>query len=387
MRIGIVAFSGIYPINIGGPASVAYFIAKYLGELDDDVTLFIRTKTWKQAESLKGIEEFKHLENVKITPIVMDYNLQSLMNIPYLTYKICVTAKKFNFEKFDVVHYNSPPVDVALPFPILAKLKESKQTMAVHGGIFYEIRNHMGRSILKIERNWFDKLIVLNDFSRNLARKAGFSEDKLVTIPNGADLEAINQVEPLNLAGEPKILYVGRLAEIKGVDILLRAFVEVAKEFPRAILYIIGDGPLRASLEMYCRQLGLCERVKFKGFISTTTVYRYYKSTDVLVLPSYLENFSIVLLEAMASKVPIIVSDATGNVEIVKDAENGLVFPRGNWKELSEKIVTLLSDDDLRRKVIAKGYELVENEYNWKTIALKYHETFQSLLNEESVRG
>ncbi|MEM2293943.1 MAG: glycosyltransferase family 4 protein [Candidatus Aenigmatarchaeota archaeon] len=383
MKIAIIAFTGVYPIHIGGPGSVAYFVSKWLGEFGHDITLFVRVKTQEEHKRIEEIDEFKRLRNVHVVPAILGDSFRIYANLPYLGYKILAITKRFSCERFEVVHYNSPPSVTTFLFPLIAKLKQSKQTLAIHGGIFYEYKIPISKLIVKMGRNWFKKVIVLNDFSRDLTKKAlGFKEEKIVVIPNGVELEAIDKVKPLNLLGEPKILYVGRLVKIKGVDVLLQSFSVFIRKFPQAILYIVGDGPLRSSLEKLAEKLGIREKVVFKGFIPPPFVWRYYKSVDVVVLPSYMENFSITLLEAMASKVPIIASDAPGNVSILKDGENGLLFPRGNWEELNTRMINIISDNNLRRRIIANGYQLVRDRYDWKKIAVKYHETFQSLLTK-----
>ncbi len=381
MKVGIVAFSGVYPMHIGGPSSVAYFVAKRLGELGDDVTVFIRCKTRKQADSVEQVDEFKNLKNVDFVPVAINYVPQTFINIPYLAQELYKALKRFNHENFDVVHYNSPPVDAAFLFPIMSKRKREKQTLAVHGGLFVRSKYALGKRLVKMEKYLFDRVIAFNDFSKDLAREAGFEEDKIVVIPNGVELEVISKSKPLNLFGQPKILYVGVLTESKGVAILLRAFAELFKQFPRASLYIVGDGPLRDYLEQMAGKLKIQSNVIFTGHIPTMTVYKYYKSVDISVLPSYIENFSITLLESMASKVPIIASDAEGNLEVISDRRNGVTFPRGDYKILSEKIRLLLSDSNFAQKLVANAYKDVKDKYNWKEIGLLYHNTFQSLVN------
>ncbi|MFC1488103.1 glycosyltransferase family 4 protein [Thermoproteota archaeon] len=379
MKIGIVAFSGIFPIHIGGPASVGYFIAKWLGEFGNEITLFVRVKTKRELEFVGRLEEFTKLKNVKVIPIMIDYRCQTFLNPLNVIFQIYTATKAFSSEKFDVVHYNSPPIDIALLFPFFAKLKQTRQTLAIHTGIYTEINNPVGRSILNLEKDLFNQVIVFNEFSQKVAKTAGFSEDSITTIPNGVDIAEINKAQPLKLLGEPKVLYVGRLSKIKNVEVLIRAFAEILKEFPKAILYLVGDGSSRDSLEKITNRLKIRNNVVFKGTIPNTTVFRYYKSVDVLVLPSFKENFSIVLLEAMASKVPIVASDAEGNKHIIKDNSNGLIFCNNSWKDLSRQLIRVLSDRNLHKKLANNSYHIATTGYNWKQIALQYQSLFHSL--------
>lgn len=377
--------TGLYPIEIGGPASVSYYISRELGRFGDEITLLTRVATDEQFKRLQNTEEISCLTNVKVQAFRMDYSLANLLNLPLLLYKIHEATKSFSRQDYDVVHYNSPPVDAAVLLPIQAKRRHEKQTLAIHGGLFYESRNMLGRNIIKAERDWFDRTVVLNGFSRRIALRAGIREDRLVTIPNGVDLEALDRAEPMELEGEPRVIFTGRLAKVKGVHLLIEAFKRVLEEYRRARLYIVGDGPLRGKLEELVRILNINEGVSFEGFIpKTTDVYRYYKSSDLLVLPSLMENFSITLLEAMGSHLPVIASDAEGNREIIGDGDNGTLFSCGEPKELAEKMLMILSDQPLRERMADRAYDEIKGRFTWDKVAEAYRKMFDSVCGENN---
>jgi len=383
VKVCIISMTGLYPIEIGGPASVSYFISRELGRMGDEITLFTRVKTEEQLKRLHDVEEC--LRNVRVQAVRMDYGLANLLNLPSLLGRIHEATKSFSQWECDVVHYNSPPVDVAVLMPIQAKRRHEKQTLAIHGGLFYESRNIVGRNIVKAERDWFDRTVVLNGFSRRIALEAGIREDRLVTIPNGVDLEALDRAEPMELEGEPRVLFTGRLARIKGVHLLIEAFKRVLKEHHKARLYIVGDGPYRGQLEELAGALNVGKEISFEGFIpETTEVYRYYKSADVLVLPSLMENFSITLLEAMGSRLPVIASNVEGNSELIEDCYNGTLFAHGNSGELAGKILTILSDRPLRERMAERAYEGIERMFTWDKVAESYREMFHSVIDGNS---
>jgi len=380
VKVCIISMTGLYPIEIGGPASVSYFISRELGRMGDEITLFTRVKTEGQLKRIHDVEEC--LRNVRVQAVRMDYGLANLLNLPSLLGRIHEATKSFSQWECDVVHYNSPPVDVAVLLPIQAKRRHEKQTLAIHGGLFYESKNIVGREIVKAERDWFDRTVVLNGFSRRIALKAGIREDRLVTIPNGVDLMALDEAEPMELEGEPKVLFTGRLAKVKGVHLLIEAFKRVLEEHTKARLYIVGDGPFRGQLEELARVLNISEAVSFEGFIpETTEVYRYYKSVDILTLPSLMENFSITLLEAMGSHLPVIASDAEGNRDVIEDGVNGTLFTCGDPKELAAKICTILSDNPLRSRIANRAYNEVKMKFTWEKVAEAYREMFDSVLD------
>jgi len=228
----------------------------------------------------------------------------------------------------------------------------------------------------------FHRVIVLNEFSKKLALKAGFKESNIEKIPNGVDIDYFNSLEVIPLKGDPSIIYAGRLTKVKGVDVLLKAFSQVLREYPNAYLYIVGSGGEEGYLARLVERLGLTENVEFTGFIpSIRKVHQFIKSADIFVLPSYMENFSISLLEAMASKTPIIASDAEGNLEVLSSKE-ALFFRRGDYRELAEKIALLAGDKNYSSRLAERAYSLAASKYSWSVIVDRYLRIFKDLAGE-----
>jgi glycosyltransferase involved in cell wall biosynthesis len=146
-----------------------------------------------------------------------------------------------------------------------------------------------------------------------------------------------------------KILYVGRLMEEKGLDVLLNAYSIVNAKMPNTNLIIVGKGHLRANLEEGADKLGL-ENVVFTGFISDSLVRQAYASSDLFVLPSYAEIQPLVLLEALAMGLPAIGTRVGGVPEMIVDGKNGYVLKPGDHEGMAEKIITILNDDTLRKE-------------------------------------
>ena len=145
----------------------------------------------------------------------------------------------------------------------------------------------------------------------------------------------------------PIILGVGRLVPQKGFDILLRAFASGARDMAGWRVEILGDGPLRRELARLAETLGIRERVVFHGRVADP--FSHYARAAVFVLPSRFEGMPNVLLEAMASGLPPIVSDASpGPLEEVTDGENGLVVPAGDVAALAGAMTRLAGDAELR---------------------------------------
>ena len=161
-----------------------------------------------------------------------------------------------------------------------------------------------------------------------------------------------------------RVLFVGRLDPVKGVPLLLEAFVTVLGRHPDAQLTIVGDGAKRVEAENQARSLRITEAVTFAGYKTQAEVADLLEQSDLLVLPSFAEGVPVVLMEAMASRIPVIASRVAGVQELVRDGETGYTVPPGDVASLSDRISHLLADPDLCRRMGEKGRAIVEAEFN-----------------------
>ncbi len=161
-----------------------------------------------------------------------------------------------------------------------------------------------------------------------------------------------------------QIMFVGRLDAVKGVPLLLEAFARLSSIHPDARLSIVGDGPDRASLEAQASQAGLADRIGFLGYRPQDEVANLLLAADMLVLPSFAEGVPVVLMEAMASRIPVIASQVAGVAELVSDGENGFVIPAGDVETLTARLDQLLSDPALCARMGAAGRAKVEADFD-----------------------
>ena len=157
-----------------------------------------------------------------------------------------------------------------------------------------------------------------------------------------------------------RVLFIGRLDAVKGGPLLLDAFATVCHAHPEAHLTVVGDGPARAALETQAAQLGLASAVTFAGYRSQTEVQGLLEQADMLVLPSFAEGVPMVLMEAMASRIPVIASRVAGVPELVEDGVTGFLVPPGDVASLTMRLNTLLGDPELCRTMGAAGRCVVE---------------------------
>ncbi len=210
--------------------------------------------------------------------------------------------------------------------------------------------------------------------SRNLRSLAlqTYPNGVIDVIPNGVD---IHRFVPETVdRGDHRILFVGRLVERKGVHILIEAFRGVLDGVPDATLTIVGDGPERARLEAMASELGVQDRIIFRGHVGGQDMPDAYREGAVMVLPALADAMPNVLLEAMATGLAI-VTTPTGGSELVRG--NGAIVPFSDPQELRRVLVDYLTDPNRLRDHRQESRRLAEG-MSWSAVATfslqLYHE-------------
>jgi len=153
------------------------------------------------------------------------------------------------------------------------------------------------------------------------------------------------------------VLFVGVLDKVKNVPNLLRAAKLVLAAYPLTLFTIVGDGPERDRLEGLCRELEIAEHVRFLGLVPYDDLPAYYAACDLVVLPSWIEGFARVLMEAGFAAKPIVATDVGGVEDIVGDGETGYIVAVNDSKQLAERIEELLGNPEKTRLMGRQGYE------------------------------
>lgn len=214
-----------------------------------------------------------------------------------------------------------------------------------------------------------DRIISVSPQCKQKLIDLGIRKDKITVIPNGVDLKIFDSTRVEKVPNQ--ILYVGRLVDFKHVDWLIQAFSEVLKEVPSAKLKIVGGGPERGNLEVLVRKLGLQRSVIFTGITPTyEAVTRYYKESEIFVLPSTVEGEAIVLKEAMTASLPLIAMNIPGSgvLSLMRNGKNGFLLEPGRPKLIAEKLVHLLRDEKMKERMGMAGRKFVE-KFDWDVIA------------------
>ena len=204
--------------------------------------------------------------------------------------------------------------------------------------------------------------------------KSQNSKIPVVLIPNGVDL---NKFKSSDDHIDSKIIITSsRLVEKNGVGDLIDAMAIVREKIPDAKLKIIGDGPLRENLTVKMKKLNLEDNMDFLGEISYELLPEYLSIADIFVRPSLSEGLGTAFFEAMASGLPIIGTPVGGIPDFLKDEETGLFCKVSDPKDIADKIIKLLEDGGLRKRLADHSRKLVEEKYDWDLIASKFKDIY-----------
>lgn len=189
-------------------------------------------------------------------------------------------------------------------------------------------------------------------------------------------------------ASEEIILFVGRLIDLKGVEYLIRALPRVLQKRPQSKVVVVGEGPMKESLQALRDRLNLETKIAFVGHVSHDRLAEYFSTARLFVLPSIInekgetEGLGVVLLEAMACGLPVIGSRVGGIEDIINDGENGLLARPKDSEDLADQIIRLLSDENLRKKVIKNGHALIGEKFSWNVVTNHFIDIYRDALRD-----
>ncbi|MGH7275296.1 MAG: glycosyltransferase family 4 protein, partial [Nitrospiria bacterium] len=163
------------------------------------------------------------------------------------------------------------------------------------------------------------------------------------------------------LPGETRLLFVGSNFQRKGLPTLIRALPQVLARIPRVRLYIIGRDPNKEAMRRLCQRMKVEEHVQFVGWLAHSEVLDYFAKADIFVMPSLIEGFGIVFLEAMAAGVPVIGGSVGGARELIMDGVNGFLVRPLDVQDLAHKICMVLENKPLREQLVFQGYQTIKS--------------------------
>lgn len=278
--------------------------------------------------------------------------------------------------------------------------------LAHHKGVPYIVRplgtlNRWGRlqrrPVLKrLSLQIFERRILQNatavhftsEKERGEAGELGFTY-RSVVVPLGIDLAPYQQLPGAEqflrrwpqAAGRFRFLYLSRLDPKKGLEVLLAALSRLQKICPESILIVAGDGDAdyKAHLHQLAYQLNVHENIIWTGFLHGEDKLAAYSAADVFVLPSYSENFGIVVVEAMAAGLPIILSDQVGICQEVASAQAGYVVTTDDVS-LAAALERMLADDNTRTVMGQNAHRLAEKQYSLNAMSHHLQQMYQEAI-------
>ncbi len=379
----ILIVTGIYPPDIGGPASYARTLAQRLSK-DHKVKII----------TYSSVRKFEEDKNYPFT-----VNRVWKKNFWFLKHALFGTKVFFACKNSDII-YSLSTLSGAIPTLVGAMFFRKKFFIRVVGDYAWQVAVEKNKTGLLIDdfqkakkTGWIgflhkiqvracksaDAVIVPSKYLAGVVRGWGISGDKIKIIYNGVDFKSseISQEEAKKKIGiyGDIILSAGRLVPWKGFRMLIKIMPRLSEISQLFRLVIVGDGPDQKALESIVKNLGLERKVYLTGRKSQEELAVYLAAADMFVLNTGYEGFSHQILEAMTAGVPVITTAIGGNKEVMRQGENGFMVKYQDEFNLIEAIKSLWQDPELREEFKKEGKKTAERFSSEKM----FEETIQIL--------
>lgn len=299
--------------------------------------------------------------------------------LPFYLLSLLVTSSFFLWKKrISVVHAHwiIPQGVVGVLLKRIFWWRRIHLVMTAHGGDLHANMGGLVRKLLVWTIRQADVVAVVSHDMRQRAIDLGVVEQRIVLGPMGVDVTGFTP--PADEGQRSGILFVGRLAEKKGVTHLLAAFNLLHQRIPDIRLCIVGDGPLRPALEAQMNGLGLQAFVDFVGAKKPQEVPGFFQRASVFVMPSIIassgdqEGLGLVAAEAMSCACPVIAFDLPAVRDLVIHHKTGLLVAQADEAGLALEMERLLTDASLAKKLAAAGRQHIIEHYSWPVGAARY---------------
>lgn len=373
MLMKILIVTPIFPPEVGGPATYTLEVSRRLRERGCQ----IRVVTF--ADIKPGVED------IEIIPVRLNYKIFGTISRQVRLFFTTLFASK-GMELL----YAQDPMVVGLCSLIVGKMVRKPIILRVGGDAIWESDFASGRTNKNLEDflqssdmgtvskiqfslrrfvfGQIDKIIVPSYFLKEiLVKYYKVNPVKIRVIHNAVDLRDYQRVA--NESPHPfgkHIITIGRLIRLKRIDRIIEAVSELADIFPRLCLSVVGEGPERGKLEKLSKELKINNQVKFHGGVSHGETVKLLQEADLFILNSVSEGLPHTAIEAMACGTPVITANARGTNEVVNDGKTGLLVYLDSVEELKDKIIQLLEDESLRKKLAGNAYRSVMGKFTWE---------------------
>ncbi|HOX22307.1 MAG TPA: glycosyltransferase [Elusimicrobiales bacterium] len=255
--------------------------------------------------------------------------------------------------------------------------KRIKILATAHGSDLFLLPQTPAKPLVKFALSGIDCLAVVSSPLAQAARELGY-RGRIEICSMGVDTALFSA--PQKPARTPTVVFAARLVHRKGAHILLEAFSKIASKHPRTRLVLAGDGEQRGSLENLAGQLGLAERVEFKGALTQQKLADLLACADIFVNPTLAnEGFGLANVEAMSCGCIPLVADYPAAHGIIQHGVNGFLFPQGNAKALSELLSKTIETSASMAQIRSAAVRTARKHFDWDSIASSYIHIFKSL--------
>lgn len=306
-------------------------------------------------------------------------------------------------EKPDVLHAHSPALNglAALRaakicgLPVVYEIRAFWEDAAVDHGTCKEgdVRYQLTRQLENYVVKRASAVTTICEGLRLDLVSRGFAAGKFTVIPNAVNIEQFqicsgrdSELEQqLGLQGCLVLGFLGSFYAYEGLDLAIKALPAVIAAQPNVRLLLVGGGPQEQQLKQLTKDLGLADYVIFTGRVPHAAVDRYYSLVDLLIYPRKSMRLTDLVtplkpLEAMAQGKLVLASDVGGHKELIRDGENGFLFPADNVPAFSDTIIRLTQQSAQWPQVITQGRDFVEQVRNWRVSVSHYLPLYQQLL-------
>lgn len=286
-------------------------------------------------------------------------------------------------ERFDVLHVHEPFMP-ALPLTVL-RLSRTANVGTFHAYAKSNLGYHYGRPVLAPYLRRLHGTMAVSAPARDFVRQY-FPQAEPVVVPNGVDVATFRPGHtPIHHLRDDmvNVLFVGRLEKRKGLGDLVLGFRELQDRVERVRLVIVGDGPLRSQVERLVERHRL-RNVVLAGYVPRSVLPRYYASADIACFPATGgESFGVVLLEAMASGLPVVATELPGYLSVVEAGRDALTVRPRSPVELGAALTVLARDAELRARLSRAGLQEAQG-YAWREVAARVIDVYRSARERHS---
>ena len=351
IKVAIIAPSLRY---IGGQAVQADLLLRFW-QRDADVDVSFIEVDPRLPRALEGAESIPGVRTVLREPIYFWHLWRCLSDV-------------------DVVHIFSASYWSFLLAPapawFFAKLRGKKTIVNYHSG---EARDHLHRFRSgKFVLSHADNIIVPSGYLVDVFREFGL---KAAVVPNLVDLSQFHYRvrNPLR----PHLVCTRGFGEYYGVDVVVKAFAELKRQYPEARLDLVGDGPLEAAIRQLVADLNL-DGVNFAGVASRAEIGKYYDEADIFINASWLDNMPVSVIEAFASGMPVVTTSPESMPYLVEHERTGLLSPVGDEKALAANVTRLLQNPGLATTLAQNAHEQARS-YTWEPVRMQWLQVYQEV--------